>query len=193
MSPDAVVKLPKPRHESHVSLEQAIRQRHSVRCFALAPISLQDLAQLLWAAQGRRNEGPYRVAPSPGALYPLQTYVVIGQVQGLDPGVYSYNNYYHQLAKTLDGDKRTELARAASEQMWIKDASVLIAFSAIYERTTGEYGEQGKRFVHMEAGHAAQNVVLQTVALGLASCTVGTFTDAKVKTIIDMPPEEKPL
>ena len=108
-------------------------------------------------------------------------------------GVYRYQPDGHQLVKTLDGDKRAELAEAALGQEWVKEGAVSIVFTAVYERTTVKYGDRGIRYVHMEAGHAAQNLCLQATALGLGAVTVGAFHDEEVTKLLNLPTEEEPL
>ena len=191
--PAEVIKLPEPRYESQVSLEQSLRERRSVRSYSGQPLTLEELSQLLWAAQGFTDPRGFRAAPSAGALYPLELHIVAGEVDGLAAGVYRYQPDGHQLAKTLDGDKRAELAEAALGQEWVEEGAVAIVFTAVYQRTTGKYGERGIRYVHMEAGHAAQNLCLQATALGLGAVTVGAFYDDSVSRLLNLPEDEEPL
>jgi len=187
------VKLPKPRYNSDVSLEQTLLQRRSVRDYTNEPLYLQQVSQLLWAAQGITDLRGLRTAPSAGALYPLEVYVVVGNVQSLSPGVYRYEPDGHQLVKTIDGDKRASLAVAALGQDCVKEGAINIVFTAVYERTTQKYGERGIRYVHMEAGHAAQNVYLQAVALNLGTVVIGAFHNDQVMEILSLPQQEQPL
>jgi len=187
------IKLPQPRYESEVSVEEALLRRRSVRDYTGEPLTLEEVSQLLWAAQGITADWGGRTAPSAGATYPLETYLVVGDVEGLEEGIYKYNPHRHELCKVLDGDKRVELARAALEQDWVKEGAVDIVLTAVYERTTVRYGQRGTRYVHMEAGHAAQNVYLQAVALNLGTVVVGAFYDDQVKKVLRLPEEERPL
>ncbi|MDI6715423.1 MAG: SagB/ThcOx family dehydrogenase [Actinomycetota bacterium] len=189
-----VVRLPEPRYRSSISVEEAILRRRSIRRYKDEPLALEEVSQLLWAAQGITE--PYkglRAAPSAGALYPLETYLVAGNVNSLPAGVYKYRPFGHDLIKTLDGDIRTKLAIAAINQTKIKKAAASIVFSAVYERTVSKYGNRGIRYVHMDLGLAAENVYLQAVSLGLGTLAVGAFDDLSVKVILDMPQEEYPL
>jgi SagB-type dehydrogenase family enzyme len=188
------IKLPEPKHDSDTSVEQALLGRRSVRKYRNEPLTLTELSQLLWAAQGitELSRG-FRTAPSAGALYPLEVYVVISNVEGVAIGVYKYKPSEHEIVKVRDGDVRDELTAAALGQTWIGDGSVVIVFSAVYERTTQKYGDRGTRYVHMEAGHAAQNVYLQAVSLNLGTGVVGAFKDAEVRSILNMSDEENPL
>jgi len=148
---------------------------------------------LLWAAQGITDPSVGRTAPSAGALYPLEVYVLAGTVTGLAHGIYKYKPQGHELVKVADGDKRAELSRAALGQAWIRDAAAVIVFSAVYERTTQKYRERGLRYVHIEIGHAAQNVALQAVSLKLGTVPIGAFYDEEVKKVVKMGDREQPL
>ena len=188
------VKLPFPRKTGSVSVEEALAKRRSKRDFKKESLPLSSLSQLLWAAQGVNDElGNKRTAPSAGSTYPLETYAVIGAVEGLTLGVYHYNPGKHMLTLTRIGDVRGELAQAALNQGWIRDAPASIVFTADYSRTTGHYGDRGIRYVDMEAGHAAQNVYLQAAALGLGTVVVGAFEDEEVLKVLDSGPKEAPL
>jgi SagB-type dehydrogenase family enzyme len=149
---------------------------------------------LLWAAQGITDPARgFRTAPSAGALYPLEVYLVAGNVEGLTSGVYKYEPAAHGLRSVISGDQQTELYHAALGQSAVNDAPAIMVLSAVYERTTGKYGERGIRYVHMEAGHAAQNVLLEAVALGLGGVGMGAFDDDAVRTVTGMSPAEQPL
>ena len=149
--------LPAPVHGGDKPLELLLQQRRSVRDYASSALRLPDIGQLLWAAQGITHPTGLRTAPSAGALYPLELYVVAGNVGGLAAGVYHYRAEGHRLTRLQGGDLRTALAQAAHAQGWMRDAAAVVVFAAVYERTTRKYGERGVRYVHMEVGHAAQN------------------------------------
>lgn len=191
--PEDVIRLPDPKYSSSISVEKALRERRSVRKYKNVPLMLSEVSQLLWAAQGITDPHGFRTAPSAGALYPLEVYVVIGNVNNLPNGIYKYSPLGHKLVKIEKGDKRLELSAAALRQPWVADGAVVIILSAVYERTTRKYGERGIRYVHIEAGHAAQNVYLQAVSLNLRTVVIGAFDDTKVKNIIRMSPQEEPL
>lgn len=193
LPPEIEIKLPEPRQDSAVSIEETLLKRRSVRDYIGEPLTLQEVSQLLWAAQGTTDPRGYRTAPSAGATYPLETYVVVGDVESLAEGVYHYESAEHKLVKVLDGDWRAQLAGAALGQSWVKEGAVNIVFTAIYERTTQRYGDRGIRYVHMEVGHAAQNVYLQAVALNLGMVVIGAFRDDRVKEILNLPENEQPL
>lgn len=187
------IDLPEPVLMSDISVEEAIADRRSVRSYSSKSLTLQHLSQMLWSAQGITNNEGLRAAPSAGALYPLELYVVAGNVENLEPGVYRYIPEGHKLTSTLTEDKRKELVSAASNQDWIADAPVIIVFSAVYERTTSKYGERGIRYVHMDTGFAGENLFLQAEALGLSSIVVGSFKDEAVKKVLSLDNNENPL
>lgn len=187
-----VIELPQPRSAGAVTVEQALQSRRSTRTFSPDPLSLEEVSQLLWAAQGIKF-GVFRTAPSAGALYPLEVYVVVGNVEELAAGVYHYDPATHSLREVLQGDVRRSLSRAALGQKWAGRGAIALVIAAVYERTTKKYGERGIRYVHMEAGHASQNVYLQAQALGLGTVLVGAFRDNKVKKVLQLPDEHQPL
>lgn len=186
--------LPEPRLDSDVSLEQTLLKRRSVRNYADEPLTLTEVSQLLWAAQGITDpRSSFRTAPSAGATYPLETYLVVGNVVDVSPGVYRYDPAKHKLTKVLDGNVGADLAAAALGQSWVGEGAMNIVLAGVYERTTNRYGERGIRYVHMEAGHAAQNIYLQAVALNLGTVVVGAFHDDQVSQVLNLPRNEQPL
>lgn len=185
------VKLPEPRPSGEMSVEEALAARRSVRSYQDEALSLTELAQLLWAAQGITAHWGGRTAPSAGATYPLEVYAVVGEVTGLEAGVFHYRPDGHLFVRRTAGDLRGELASAALGQEWVREAPVSLVIAARYERTTGRYGERGVRYVHIEVGHAGQNIYLQAEALGLGTVIVGAFDDQDVKTLLGI--EEEPL
>lgn len=189
----AAIHLPQPRTDGSFPVERALQQRRSVRHYGGAPLALGEIGQLLWAAQGITSRDGFRTAPSAGALYPLELALVAGNVTGLTPGVYRYDPSAHALIPAAAGDRRAELARAALGQQWMETAPAVIAFCAVEERTTRKYGRRGVGYVYIEVGHAAQNVFLQAVALGLGAAVVGAFDDDRAAAILGLPEEARPL
>jgi SagB-type dehydrogenase family enzyme len=175
------------------SLEHALAARRSVRDYVPARLARRELAQLLWAAQGITDPAGLRTAPSAGALYPLEFYIVAGDVTDVEPGVYHYEPRPHTLAPCGTGDRRADLGAAALGQECVALAPAIIVIAADYARTTGKYGERGRRYVHMETGHAAQNLCLQATALGLGTVVVGAFDDRAVRRVVGLPPRQDPL
>lgn len=191
---EVIVDLPVPAKDSETSIEEALLRRRSVRDYTGEPLTLSEVSQLLWAAQGITAPAwGGRTAPSAGATYPLEVYLVVGDVKNLPVGVYRYEPEGHRLVRVLESDKRVELSRAALGQAWVREGAVSIVFSAVYERTTRRYGDRGIRYVHMEVGHAGQNVHLQAVSLNLGTVVVGAFHDEEVKRVLNLPDDEQPL
>jgi len=183
------IKLPKPKEKGMTSMEETLNKRRSVRDYKRDPLSLQQVSQLLWAASGRNLYR--RTAPSAGATYPLEIYLVVGAVEGLEPGFYHYSSSRHSLEMTKEQDVRNRLSRAALGQEMIEEAPICIIIAADYGRTTGHYGQRGNRYVHMEVGHVGQNVSLQAIALSLGTVMIGAFEDREVKEVLGM--KEEPL
>jgi len=183
------IKLPKARTTGPVSLEQALNERRSVREYKGGPLSLEEVSQVLWAASGGTLHG--RTAPSAGATYPLETYLAAGVVEGLAPGLYRYPSSGNVLELARAEDVRKRLSRAALGQGMISRAPIDIIIAAEYGRTASRYGQRAMRYVHMEAGHAGQNVSLQAVALRLGTVMIGAFDDREVKEVLAIP--EEPL
>ena len=162
--------------------------RRSVRSFAARGLSRAEVGQLLWAAQGITNREGDRTAPSAGGLLPLETYVVSSEC------VYHYEPRSHRLKPIAHGDRRLPLFRVALEQEPLRDAPVTFLLAAVYRRTARKYGDQrARRYVHLEAGHAAQNLLLQAVALGLGAVVIGAFEDDEVQAVLSLPAEHRPV
>jgi SagB-type dehydrogenase family enzyme len=179
--------LPSPRLSGPASLEEVLAERRSVREFLADPLSDEELGQLLWAAQGVTDAEGRRTAPSAGALYPLELYAVTSA------GVYHYDPATHSIATHRTGDHRRGLQTAALGQGSVGEAPVTFVIAAVYERTAVKYGDRAERYVHLEAGHAAQNVLLEAVALGLGAVPIGAFSDERVEALLELPPEERAL
>lgn len=188
-----LVPLPQPAETGKVAVELALTRRRSVRAYRGTPLSLPQLAQLLWAAQGITDRDEMRAAPSAGALYPLDVLVVAGSVEGLAPGIYSYLPAQHALVPGRAGDHRLHLATAANGQEWLANAPAILLVAGTEERSRWKYGERTARYVHLEAGAAAQNVALQAVTLGLGTVMVGAFDDARVRSLAGLPASATPL
>lgn len=195
-------KLPAPRVVGTKSVEESINSRRSHRDFMDKALSVDQLSQILWAAYGvtkPRADYPFlrgglRTAPSAGALYPLEIYVLVGKVNGIEPGLYRYVSQDHKIVRTIDKDLRKELCAASYNQQMIADAPAVLFYSAIYSRCTSKYGRRGReRYVCMDLGHSAENVYLQAEALNLGTCAIAAFNDKLVAKFLQLPKEEEPL
>ncbi len=185
--------LPPPAPNRQMTVEAAIRSRRSIREFGPGSITIDEISQILWAAQGITDRAGYRAAPSAGALYPLEISLIAGDIRSLPAGIYRYSPPAHALDAGSAGDRRAAIAEAALSQRWIADAAAILILAAVEERTTVKYGRRGIRYVHIEIGHAAQNVYLQAAALGLGTTIVGAFKDNEVKDVANLRRDETPL
>ncbi len=193
-----IIKLPEPETRGRVSVEEAIYKRRSVRSFADAPLSLKEVSQLLWAAGGKTVDGitgPTRAYPSAGAVYPLEVYLVAGNVTGLDPGVYRYNWKDNSLIPVREGDFRADLSMASLGQRMITQAPATLVVTMIPAKIVGRYGKRGlEKYTSMDAGHLGQNVHLQAGGMGLGTVMVGAFRDHEVSEVLGIKTrEEVPL
>jgi SagB-type dehydrogenase family enzyme len=171
-----------------VALEEALGSRRSVREYGDQPLTTAELGQLLWAAQGITNERGFRTAPSAGALYPLEIYLLTPE------GVFHYEPQHHRLGLVSQDDARPALHQAALKQEQVLRAPAVFVLAAVYARTAQKYGqERSPRYVHLEAGHAAQNLLLQATALGLGAVPIGAFHDQEVQKALSLPADHQPL
>ncbi|MCS7099712.1 MAG: SagB/ThcOx family dehydrogenase [Sulfolobales archaeon] len=198
------VLLPLPSKITRLTVEEAILLRKSIREWRREPITIVQLSMLLWASQGIVEDAGFgwyrRAAPSAGATYPVEVYVVVGEKgvrvgeeEFLKAGVYKYDYMKHSVRLVKEGDVRVDLWRASLRQDWVRDAPITIVLCAIYERTTGRYGERGIRYVHMELGHVGQNIYLVATALDLGTVAIGAFYDEEVAKVISSARNERPL
>jgi SagB-type dehydrogenase family enzyme len=190
------MKLPTPYYKGKVTLEETIRHRRTVRSFSSRSLVMEELSQLLYAAQGiTQDRGFKRAAPSGGALYPLDVYTVVGEkgVEDLDAGVYRYISLDHGIELVTRGDRKNELARTSLSQMWMARAPLNFVITAEYSRICSKYGERGIRYAMIEAGHAGENIFLQAEALGLKAGIVGAFEDEEVIRRLEIPETHEPL
>lgn len=189
------IKLLPPQLKGKLSLEEAIAKRRSVREYSTEPLTLFQLGQILWSAQGVTGAGKLRAAPSAGATYPLEVFVFVGNetVDELQAGIYHYQVDSHSLSLHRSGDSRQGLTTAALEQEFIANAPVDIVICALYPRTSYRYGRRGERYVHMEVGHVGENIHLQALALGLTTVEVGAFDDEEVRKVLGLEEQIRPL
>lgn len=181
------IRLSQPVTEGGASIWEVLRRRRSERRFGDVPMREAELSQLLWAAQGVTREGrgvQLRAAPSAGALYPVETYVVVHTVEDVDSGLYHYGVDYHQLEQLKLGDFRAATAQAALDQRMAADASVVLVWTAVFERSKWKYKQRAYRYVYLDAGHIAQNAALAAVALGLGSCQIAALYDDEANELL---------
>ncbi len=187
MDQEKTIQLPRPASTGKWSLEETIQHRESVRDFSSQPLTPQEISQLLWSAQGVTRKWGGRSAPSAGALYPLETYLVTAE------GFFRYLPARHQLIRLSDRNLLKDLCFAALGQACTREAPAVFVLTAVYERTAGKYGQRAERYIAMEAGHTAQNILLQSTALGLGAVPVGAFHDDRVQKALSLPVDHRPL
>jgi len=188
----AALDLPPAAQVGGMALAEALARRRSQRRFAAQALPLTGVAQLLWAAQGLSAPGR-RTAPSAGALYPLETHLVVGRVDGLAPGAYRYRSESHTLQPGAEAATAAALQAAALGQAAVGAAPAVVVVTAVEARTAARFAARAARYVAVEAGAAAQNLALQAVALGLGYVVVGAFDDAAVARLLQLPAGEQPL
>ena len=186
-APGKVLDLPAPRTTGTLSLEETLSQRRSIRAYTAQPLALPEIAQLFWAAQGITRSWGGRTAPSAGALYPLEIYAATAE------GVYHYLPAGHRAEITTEEDRREALWAAGLEQEALEQAAATFVLTAVYARTAGRYGARAERYVKLEAGHVAENLLLQAVALGLGAVVIGAFYDDDVAAALALGADEEPL
>jgi SagB-type dehydrogenase family enzyme len=182
-----VIILPAPEKRGSLSLEEALYKRESVRSFSPEPLTVKEISQILWAAQGKTRHWGGRTSPSAGALYPLEIYMALRE------GLYKYVPNQHQMLQVANRNFMASLSDAALGQGCVREAPAVVIITAVYERMGRKYGSRGERYVMIEVGHAAQNILLQAVSLGLSAVPVGAFHDEKVRRILSLPDDHKPL
>lgn len=185
----AKIALSEPATEGGAPLWEVLSRRRSQRHFRDAPLAASELSQLLWGTQGITQEGrtvDLRTAPSAGALYPVETYLVIHDVEDIDPGIYHYDIRHHRLEQLRAGDFRSEIARAALDQHIAARASVVFVWTAVFERCKWKYGERAYRYIYLDAGHIAQNTALAAVGLDLGSCQIAALYDGEANQLLDV-------
>lgn len=190
------IKLPSPQLEGKMSVEEALARRRSRRVFKDYSLTIEQVSQLLWSAQGITEERRgFKTAPSAGATYPLDIYLVVGKdkVENLKVGVYHYNPHLHSLTIILEEDQRRELARACLRQKFIEDAPISLIITAEFSRITNHYGKRGIYYAYMEAGHVGQNVYLQAESLELGTVVIGAFYEEDVSQALNLPDQHIPL
>ena len=192
-SSSKLVTLPKPDLMGTLPLENCLSRRRSARNYVQESLNLRQVSQLLWAAQGITIAPDFRTAPSGGALYPLDIYLVSGDVEGLSPSTYRYSPKDHLLEQIGHTDQRSALSAAALGQECVARAPVSLVCAAVYERSTVKYGERGVRYTMIESGHVSQNVYLQAASLDLGTVIVGAFDDDRVRDVLGLGADSAPL
>jgi len=188
------IQLEPPQEKGGTPLWEVIRERRSVRNFKDEPMKKADLSQLLWASQGitEKYRGyELRTAPSAGALYPVETYLAIHNVEGIEPGIYHYGVQNHELRQLRLGDFRSSVVQAALDQDFAFSTNAVFIWTAVFDRSKWKYEQRAYRYVYLDAAHIAQNVALAAVSLGLGSCQIGALYDDEVNSILEVDGEKE--
>jgi len=183
------IKLSPPEELSNTTLHNAIKERKSTRSFSKIPINKEQLSYLLWSSTGiqrKEIDFEYRTVPSAGALYPIETYLVVNSIKNLEQGVYHYNIKNHELECLKEGNFSLKISRAALDQEMCSEASVVFIWTAIFSRSKWKYGQRAYRYIFLDAGHIAQNLALSSTGLKLGCCHIAAFYDDEVNAIIDI-------
>ena len=189
----SAISLPEPAHEG-LSVEEAIRQRRSGRSYSDEALTLAEVSQILFAAQGitgSAGDRMLRAAPSAGATYPFEVYGFANRVDGLEPGIYRYEPEGHALELVRAGEFGGALSEACVGQTMPEKAALTIVLAAVPERTIDVYGQRGLMYIYMEAGHISQNIYLQCASLDLAVVAVGAFYESEVDALIGLDGERE--
>ncbi len=191
---DGTVALPAADRVGGMTVEQALDRRRSVRAYAAGSLSLQEVGQLAWAAQGVTDrESGYRAAPSAGATFPIEIDVLVHGVEPLADGIYRYLPDTHALRRRSVGDYRPAAYETTFDQSMVRDAPVVMVISSIVTRTEQRFGELAGHLVDIEVGHVAQNVYLQAEALGLGTVAIAAFREEAMAAALELRDGERPL
>ncbi len=186
------ISLPLDFSDRGLTVEDAIERRRSIRDFPGPPLTLLELSRLLHRASGITDRlSGYRAAPSAGALYPLELYLVANSVEGLQQGIYQYRPQGHSLDIVREGDFLGHISLAALSQGVVAHASAVLVLAGVFQRSSQKYGERSYRYILMECGHIAQNVYLAATSMGLGACAVGAFLDDEVNGLLGLDGEEE--
>ena len=183
------IKLPEPKENRNTTLDYCFKKRKSIRDFSDDPIDLEQLSYLLWASTGiqrKEHSFEFRTAPSAGALYPIETYIVVNNVLKLEKGVYHYSIKDHELEEMKLGNFGIKTANGALGQGMCARAAVVFIWTSIFQRSKWKYGQRAYRYIYLDAGHIAENLALASIGLGLGSCQIGALFDEEINEIVDV-------
>ena len=193
-APPRVISLPPPHLGGGPSLWEALRERRSIREYTSLPLSLKDLSNLLWASQGITEKALapwYRTAPSAGALHPIDTYLIINRLEGVEPGIYFFEVVDFSLTLKRAGDFSGPIAQAALNQEIARAAAVVFVWVAVIRRSRQKYRQRAYRYIYLDCGHIAQNLYLAATALGLGCCGIAAIFDDEVNDLVGVDGREE--
>jgi SagB-type dehydrogenase family enzyme len=178
-------KFPEKTHD----IIEILKNRKSVRYFSSKDVSFVNLSFLLWASTGIQRKSKhyeFRTAPSAGALYPIETYVIVNRVEELERALYHYNIESHMLEMLKIGDFSQDLIHGALDQEMCGAAAVVLIWTGVFLRAKWKYGQRAYRYVYLDAGHIAQNLAISATSLGLGSCQIGAFFDDEINEVVNI-------
>ncbi len=194
-SPLAIIQMPEPLTKGEPNLWKLLQKRRSRREYnAGRSVALAELSSLLWATQGltaHSGDTFFRTAPSAGGLFPVETYLSVRAVEGLEQGLYHFRPLTFDLEFLRKGDLSKDLAEAALQQDLILDAQATFIWSAVIARSRWKYRQRAYRYIYLDAGHIAQNLYLAAEALSLGACAIGAFYDDEMNKILSLDGEEE--
>lgn len=193
-SPKKIIPLPKPRLEKGLNFWATLQRRRSIRDYQAAPLSLPELANLLWATQGLTGAigSPwYRTVPSAGALHPIDTYLIINQVEEVPSGIYFFQVEDFSLQEIKTGDFSCQIASAALGQEMALTAAVVFIWVAVIDRCRQKYRQRAYRYIYLDCGHIGQNLYLAATAMNLGCCAIGAFFDDEVNSLLQLDGQEE--
>jgi SagB-type dehydrogenase family enzyme len=176
-------------------LWKTMQVRKTLRRYQESSLSLQELAMMLWFTQGVKEvtDRPVtlRTIPSGGARHPLETYLVVSRIEGLQPGLYRYLALTHKLAFLKEGQQLAEeISQAANGQHHVRDCAVSFWWAVDSVRTTWRYSTRGYRYIMMDAGHVCQNLALAAEGIGCGICEIGAFSDQALNQFFNLDGKE---
>jgi SagB-type dehydrogenase family enzyme len=193
-----VTSLPDPGSvtPAHDSLSTVISSRTSVRSFSPDPVQLEHLSYLLWCTQGVKKIIPghatFRTVPSAGARHALETYLLINNVESLEPGLYRYCAIEHLLVRLpAEITIADDITHACWDQGFIKTCAATFIWTAVPYRMTWRYGDRGYRYLHLDAGHVCQNLYLGAESIGCGTCAVAAFHDQSMNALLQLDGESQ--
>ncbi len=187
------ISLPEPTFMSNTSIENALLSRRSMRIFKPESLSIEEISQLAWAAQGVNDPRGFRTSPSAGAFYPINLYIVTQNVENLPKGIYKYKAEEHELIQIASEENASQFFNSITTQYSLKNPAAIFIFSAKVEQIIASYGSFGKKFLYMEAGHTTQNLYLQTTSLEIGTTMIGGVNEKEIRQALNMSSYEHPL
>ncbi len=190
------IQLPRTWELDEARITPLLQERRSLRRFLMEPLTMEELAFMLWSSQGitaKAGNYSFRTAPSGGALYPVETYLSANLVEDLDPGLYHFDVEGFALDRISDRDSAESVAAACMNQRFMAQSAVTFLWTAVYRRCMSKYGNRGMRYLLIDSGHICQNLLLAAEATGCGGCPVAAFYDDEVNTLLQLDSKEETI